>query len=224
MDSTVMKLLAALASTLFLFGCQIAGPLTAERDPKTPWWSLEFAAPIYMTGWVEASVVEDVQGKLFNHGSAGVIGSGDYGNEREVAKGWPKGLAGSGIRTVVGADLPKRIYVRWQSVVEPQTYHAWIDIPEQARTIMYESTHRQCTEALQRKVSQIASLHLGLAPGGIIQVWVRDQCHEPIKVARRKAEIEPLGPHLGKSGGNYYPQPEASKRYIDRFGIPYGSW
>lgn len=224
MDSTVTKLLAALASTLFLFGCQIAGPLTGEWDPKDPWWSLEFAAPLYMTGWVEASVVEDVQGKLFNHGSAGVIGSGDYGNKREVAQGWPNGLAGSGIRAVVGADLPKRIYVRWQSVVEAQTYQAWIEIPERARTIMYESTQRRCPETPERTGSYIASLHLGLAPGGVIQVWARDECHKPIKVARGKAEIEPLGPHLGKSNGNYYPQPEASKRYVDRFGIPYGSW
>lgn len=219
-----MKLLAALASTLFLFGCQIAVPLTGERDPKNPWWSLEFVAPHYMTGWVEASVVEDVQGKLFNHGSAGVIGSGDYGNKREVGRGWPSGLAGSGIRGVAGADLPKRIYVRWQSVVDRRTYQAWIEIPEQARTMMYESTHRRCPETPDRKVSQIASLHLGLAPGGVIQAWVRDQCHEPVKVARGKAEIELLGPHLGKSNGNYYPQPEASKRYVDRFGIPYGSW
>ncbi|WP_178118313.1 hypothetical protein [Pseudomonas sp. SJZ080] len=45
-----------------------------------------------------------------------------------------------------------------------------------------------------------------------------------VKVARAQAEIEPLGPHLGKSGGHYYPLSEASKRYIEKYGIPYGSW
>lgn len=75
-DSTV------LLSVLLLLGCQTTDPLSGEHAPKDPWWSLEFVAPIYMTGWVEASIVEDVHGKLFNHGSAGVIGSGDYGSEK----------------------------------------------------------------------------------------------------------------------------------------------
>jgi hypothetical protein len=53
---------------------------------------------------------------------------------------------------------------------------------------------------------------------------VRDECHRPIKVARARAEVEALGPHLGKSEGHYYPQSEVSKRYIQQFGIPYASW
>jgi len=70
----------------------------------------------------------------------------------------------------------------------------------------------------------MAAVYLGLAPGGTVQAWVRDQCHNAIKIARGKGEVEPLGPHLGKSQGNYCPQPDASKRYIDKYGIPYGSW
>lgn len=224
MDTAMMKPFVALLATMLLVGCQAPDPLSGEHDPKSRWWSLEFTAPIYMTGWVEDSLVEDVQGKLLKHGSGGVIGTGNYGVEKEIARGWPNGLAGSGIRGVVGADLPKRIYVRWQSVVEPQTYRAWIEIPEQARTIMHDATHRRCPETPEQSASYIASLTLGLAPGGVIQVWVRDQCHKPVKVARGKAEVEPLGPHLGKSGGHYYPQPEASKRYVEKHGIPYGSW
>lgn len=224
MDIAVMKPFIAVLMAIFLTGCQLQDPLSGERDPRSPWWSLEFAAPIYMTAWVEDSAVEDLQGRSFRHGSGGVIGSGNYGVEKEVARGWPNGLAGSGIRGVVGADLPKRIYVRWQSVVEAQTYKAWIDIPADARRIMHDATHRRCPETPEQDASYMASLHLGLAPGGVIQVWVRDQCHRAIKVARGQGEIEPLGPHLGKSGGNYYPQPEASKRYVEQYGIPYGSW
>src|SRR5690606_36928489 len=125
----MIKPFIALLGTLLLSACQISDPLSAANDPKDPWWSLEFIAPVYMTGWVEASLVEDIHGHVFNHGSAGVIGTGsvDYGHATELARGWPRQLsASSGVRGVVGAGLPKRIFVRWQSVVEPQTYRAWI--------------------------------------------------------------------------------------------------
>jgi hypothetical protein len=86
MDTSVVKPFIALMCAILVSGCQTTGLLSGEHDPKAPSWSLEFAAPLYMTGWVEASAVQDVQGNLFNHGSARVIGSGDYGNQREVAK------------------------------------------------------------------------------------------------------------------------------------------
>ncbi|SDY35651.1 Protein of unknown function [Pseudomonas sp. NFIX28] len=126
---------------------------------------------------------------------------------------------------MVGADLPKRIFVRWQSVVEPQTYRVWIDIPEEARQIMRKTTARRCPETPRQTASYMASVNLGLAPGGIVQVWVRDECHHPIKVARVQAEVEPLGASQGKTNGRYaYQISEESKRYIEKFGIPYGSW
>lgn len=218
-----MKPYIALLSALLLVGCQTTDPLSAENDPKDQWWSLEFFGPTYMTGWVEASEVEDINGRLINHGSGGVIGNGDHRYETESARGWPRGLGGT-TRAVTGADLPERIFVRWQSVVEPQTYRAWIDIPDEARQIMYDSTHRRCAETPERPARFMASLYLGLAPGGIVQAWVRNQCHDAVKVARGMGEIEPRGPHLGASDGHYYPQSAESKRYVKIFGVPYGSW
>ncbi|CAI8816437.1 hypothetical protein EMIT0347P_20435 [Pseudomonas sp. IT-347P] len=71
----------------------------------------------------------------------------------------------------------------------------------------------------------MASLYVGLAPGGVLQAWVRDPCHRPVKVADAHGEVEPLGPEQGKHGGRYaYPVSEQAKRYIDKYGIPYGSW
>lgn len=215
-------LLVALAATL-TFGCQASNTSPGESDPKARWWSLEFFGPNYMTGWVEASLVEDVNGRTFDHGSGGVIGNGNPGDATETARGWVGGVGGNS-RAVAGADLPKRIYVRWQSAVEPQTYRAWIDIGDEARQIMYDSTHRRCEETPERTARYMAALYLGLAPGGVVQAWAIDSCGSPVKIARGQAEIEPLGPHLGKSGGNYYPQSQASKRYIEKFGVPYGSW
>lgn len=219
-----MRMLGALLGLLLLSGCQAIDPLSGEQDPHSPWWNISFLEPAYMTVWVETVEVDDIHGKLFRRVSGGTAPSanGTPEQEGELARGW-RGSPGIG-KAAVGADLPKRIFVRWQSVVEPQTYRSWVDIPEEARQIMRDSTARRCPETPDQPASYMALMHLGLAPGGIVQVWVRDNCNNPIKVARAQAEVEPPGPHLGKAGGNYYPQSEVSKRYIERFGIPYGSW
>ena len=218
----MMRMLIALLGALLLSGCQAADPLSGAQDPHLQWWSLDFTGPSYMIGEVEESIVEDIKGRLFQRPGGGAVGTGDPEDGSESARGWDG--PGGNIHAVVGADLPKRIFVRWQSVVESKTYRAWVDIPEEARQIMRKSTSRRCPEAPESDSSYMASVGLGLAPGGIVQVWVWDECFRPVKVARAQAEIEPLGPHLGKSGGHYYPQSDASKRYIERFGIPYGSW
>ncbi|MCP1479401.1 hypothetical protein J2Y88_001712 [Pseudomonas chlororaphis] len=219
-----MRVFIALLGALLLTGCWTSDPLSGKNDPKAPWWQLGFSEPFYMKVWVEDSTVEDINGKLFLRTGGGSAAGGDMGYDKEWARGWGgKGVGGSG-KSVVGADLPKRIFVRWQSVVEPQTYRAWVDIPEEARKIMTTSTNRRCPETPHQTARYMASVYLGLTPGGIVQVWVRDECRNTVKVARAQAEIEPLGPHLGKSNGHYYPLPENSKRYIEKYGIPYGSW
>ncbi|CAI8837904.1 DUF2931 family protein [Pseudomonas chlororaphis] len=217
-----MRMFIALLGALLLTSCQASDPLSGKNDPKNPWWELGFTEPYYMKVWVEDSTVEDINGKQF-HRTGGTAAGGRPGYEKEWARGWD----GVGIdgKSVVGADLPKRIFVRWQSVVEPQTYRVWIDIPEEARQMMRKTTARRCPETPKQTASYMASVNLGLAPGGIVQVWVRDECHHPIKVTRVQAEVEPLGPSQGKTNGRYaYQISEGSKLYIEKYGIPYGSW
>jgi hypothetical protein len=217
-----MKQLMILLCALSVSGCQTY-PLSAKNDPKSPWWELGFAEPYYMKVWVEDTAVEDIKGKTFLHTGGGSASGGQPEDGAESARGW-RGVGSNG-KAVVGADLPKRIYVRWQSLVEPQTYSVWLEIPEEARQLMYSSVNRRCATAPEQEARSISSLYLGLAPGGVVQVWVRNSCHHPVKVARAQAEIEPLGPSLGKNQGRYaYPVSEKSKRYIEKYGIPYGSW
>ncbi|MEW7854956.1 DUF2931 family protein [Pseudomonas chlororaphis] len=218
-----MRVFIALLGALLLTGCLTTDPLSGKNDPKNPWWDLGFTEPNYMKVWVEDSAVEDINGKLFRRTGGGTAAGGQPEDNRESARGWAG--VGVGGKFVVGADLPKRIFVRWQSVVEPQTYRAWINIPEEARQIMRKATDRRCPETPKQTASYMASINLGLAPGGIVQVWVRDECRHPIKVARTQAEVEPLGPDQGKNNGRYaYKVSEKSKRYIEKYGIPYGSW
>jgi hypothetical protein len=218
-----MKLIVTLACALFMTGCQSADPLSGENDPKSEWWELAFTEPDYMKVWVEDSSVQDITGKVYFRAGGGSAAGGEPDNGKETARGWTA-VGGSGKR-VVGADLPERIYVRWQSIAEQKTWQAWVDIPEEARQIMVTSTTRRCPDTPEKTARFMASVYLGLAPGGVVQVWVRDSCRRPIKVARVQGEIEPLGPEQGKNGGRYaYPVSEKAKRYIDQYGIPYGSW
>ncbi|WP_312243912.1 DUF2931 family protein [Stutzerimonas nitrititolerans] len=217
-----MKFVLTLLGVMFVTGCQAMDPLSGAGDPHARWWQLGFVAPAYMTVWVETAAVEDVHGKLIERVSSGVAPSAMPEDGTESARGWNR--VGTDGMPAVGAALPRRVFVRWQSIVEARTYRAWVDIPDEARQVMHDSTARRCPERPEEPSKYSAGLTLGLAPGGVIQAWVRDSCYRPIKVARGQAEVEPLGPHQGQSNGHYYPLPEASKRYIERFGIPYGSW
>ena len=212
-----------LIGCVLISGCQAMDPLSGKQDPHAPWWGLGFTEPDYMKVWVEDSAVIDIHGNLFQRTGGGTAAGGESEDGTESARGWD-GTGGIG-RAVVGAELPVRVFVRWQSIVEPQTYRAWIEIPERAREIMYTATARRCPDTPESPSAYRATMILGLAPGGIVQAWVRDECHRPIKVARAQAEIEPLGPSMGQNEGRYaYKISDKAKRYIERFGIPYGSW
>ena len=95
-----------------------------------------------------------------------------------------------------------------------------MDIPEGARELMSERLDPPCRTSAYRH-----ALALGLAPGGLVKGWVMSTCGEPIEILRAQAEIEPKGPSQGKTGGRYaLPLEPSSKAYIEKNGIPYGSW
>jgi hypothetical protein len=218
-----IKKLGMVFGILLLTGCQAADPLSGINDPHYPWWDLRFAAPSYMSGRVEMSAVVDINNRFFPRGSDGMVGTGEFEDDGiEHARGW-EGTGGNG-SAVTGADLPQRVFVRWQSSVEPQTYQGWIEIPEEARQLMRKSIDRRCADEPDQHASYHPSMTLGLAPGGIVQVWVWDECLRRVPFVRAQVQIEPLGPDLGKSNGRYYPQTKGSKQYVEKFGIPYGSW
>lgn len=125
-----------LAASLLLVAF-IPGEASARSSLSYDAWSLGFLAPNYMEVWVEAAEVEDMNGRLFPNVGGGTA-SIDYSG---TAQGW--GHIGVGGRHVIGAALPKRLYVRWQSLVEPQTYYVLLDIPETARRLMLTKVESQ---------------------------------------------------------------------------------
>lgn len=169
-----MKRLITLLCALSVASCHSSDPLSAKNDPKSPWWELGFAEPDHMKVWVEDTAVEDIKGKTFLHAGGGSASGGQPEDGTESARGWDG--VGASAKAVVGAELPKRIFVRWQSIVEPQTYRAWVEIPEEARQLMLTSVNQRCPKYPEQTATYISSVYLGLAPGGIVQVWVRDSC------------------------------------------------
>jgi hypothetical protein len=178
-----MKRILTLFCALWVAGCQSSNPLSGESDPKSEWWELAFTEPDYMKVWVEDSSVQDITGKVYFRAGGGSAAGGEPDNGKETARGWTA-VGGSGKR-VVGADLPERIYVRWQSIAEQKTWQAWVDIPEEARQIMVTSTTRRCPDTPEKTARFMASVYLGLPPGGVVQVWVRDP-FRPIAVTTLK--------------------------------------
>ncbi len=213
----MVKMSLLLGLSLLLSGCALADKGPGSLPYK--YWRLGFLAPDYMEVWVETADVEDIRGQKFFHVGSGIVSVRTPANERGNPAGWGERFGWGAGRYVNDADLPKRLYVRWQSLAEPQVYRIFIDIPERARQLLSARLEKPCPTSAYRH-----ALAIGLAPGGVVKGWVMSTCDDPIEVFRAQAEIEPKGPYGGESGGEYYFLSDQSKAYIQQHGIPYGSW
>jgi hypothetical protein len=222
------KLLSVILSALILSGCASGNRSSLPYEA----WHLSFFAPDYMEIWIETADTYGINGMVRVKAGSGIPAIG-YPRAfskgiPEVFRGDPKGWDespswGKG-KYVKGADLPKQIYVRWQSLVEPQTYHTRIDIPEATREVMRKGEKAFCAADGKWITDYRKAIVIGLAPGGIAKVWVTGPCLDPIEVTRVQAKVDPTGPYDGESNGKYDPPSAESRAYIEKFGVPYGSW
>ncbi|WP_445178764.1 DUF2931 family protein [Pseudomonas sp. McL0111] len=203
-----------------LIGC------TSAHSQSMPYksWYLGFTAPDYMEVWIETADVVDIQDHTYPRAMSGVASISTPPNNSGDPRGWPK-IAGIGKgKNVTGADLPQQIYVRWQSLVEPQTYLMVIKIPEATRELMRKGEKVFCSYGGEGIIGYRDSIGIGLVPGGIAKVWIGGSCLTPIEVMTVKAVIDPRGPYEGKASGEYDSLSDESKAYVEKFGVPYGSW
>ena len=181
-----------------------------------PYWYVGLAAPRYMEVWVEGVDVVDQHGLVFYRVHGGVSG---YTSKPE---GWHDG--GGAAKPLNNIGLPERILLRWQSLVEPQTYHVSIEIPQWVRDEMIIPKRVFCP-ADQAVVTVFGDrINLGMAPGGIVKAWVGSGCVGYKEIGRFQASVDPRGPYKGKSKGRYIRLEPENKAYIEKHGIPYGSW
>jgi hypothetical protein len=214
------KYLRLFIVAFLLGGCTFANSESLPYDA----WRLGFSAPNYMEVWIETADVVDVKGQVYRRAMSGNAAIQRPPNNSGDPKGWPERPGWGKGKYVTGADLPKKIYVRWQSLVEPQTYQVAIDIPESTRELMRKKEKVFCAFDGKWITDYREALVVGLAPGGIAKVWVLGPCLPPIEVTRVQAEVDPRGPYEGESGGHHRPLSAISKAYVEKFGVPYGSW
>ena len=212
-----MKRLMLLIGLLFSLSACASGP-KPYPPPKLPYnsWYVGLAAPRHMEVWVETVDVLEQRGFGFFRVHGGVAG---YTRKPE---GWHKG--GGKMMPVSNVDLPQRIFLRWQSLVEPQAYKIRIPIPQWVRDEMVKPQRVFCIADKKEVTLYPNRITLGMAPGGIVKVWVGAGCLGFKEVGRFQAEVEPLGPYRGKSNGEYIHIEPENKAYIDQHGIPYGTW
>jgi len=214
------KFLQLAIVALLLSGCTLANNRSLPYDA----WRLGFGAPDYMEVWIETADVVDMQGHVYRRAMSGTSAIRTPKNNKGNPKGWPERPSWGAGKYVMGADLPQTLYVRWQSLVEPQTYEAYIEIPESTRAIMRKKEKVFCAFDGKWITDYREALVVGLAPGGIAKVWVLGPCLPPIEVTRVQGKVDPRGPYEGTSGGKHRPLSATSKAYVEKFGVPYGSW
>lgn len=203
---------------IFLSGCT-----SGQGRPDLPYssWNIGLGAPSHMEVWVESVDVIDRRGLVFERVHGGTVSY--TGNP----VGWPKRVVGGGGKSISGVDLPEFIFVRWQSLAEPQTYNVRINIPLWVREEMlkpWEVADCSRKEPRPTKIAYLNTFDIILAPGGIAKIWLTGGCLKSIELGRFEGKVNKVGPYDGTSGGKHRPLSEASKAYIEQFGIPYGSW
>ncbi|MBX8554317.1 DUF2931 family protein [Pseudomonas cichorii] len=214
------NLLRIVTLAFLLSGCTFA---SSNSMPYKSWF-LGFSAPDYMEVWIETAGVVDIQEQVYPRAMSGTAAIQRPRNNTGDPRGWPEKPSWGKGKNVLGADLPKQIYVRWQSLAEPQTYQMVIKIPESTRELMRKGEKVFCAADGKWITGYREALVIYLAPGGIAKVWVMGQCLPAIEVATVKAVIDPRGPYEGKSGGEYDSLSDVSKAYVEKFGVPYESW
>ncbi|WP_231701924.1 DUF2931 family protein [Halopseudomonas sabulinigri] len=188
-------------------------------------WEIGLIAPNYMEVWVESVDVVDMRGFSFKRAHGGTSSIQNPPNNTGDPIGWPARPGVGATRPMTGIDLPKAIYVRWQSLAEPQTYDARIDIPAWAREEMITGHAAFCRFDGQHITAYRYAVTLGLAPGGVVKAWLTGACLEPIEIGRFEGTVNPDGPSGGRTGGRYaLPLDPAAQKYLETHDIPFDSW
>ncbi|MGO2134746.1 MAG: DUF2931 family protein [Marinobacter sp.] len=194
--------LSALVS-LFLCGCS---SLSSEKERPVDWY-FQIATPAHYDVWVENIEFERSGVRHWYHpaGSLGCCWKGPNG---------PRGITGG------MEPFPNFIGIQWFSFAEQKFYQRLIIIPDEWQELM-RAPARYVT-SLGEFYGPRNILALGLAPGGEIVVWIKNQIGNEIEIARLQAnEIEGNPEDYAPLMPEYL---EESGAYLKQHGVPTNKW
>lgn len=220
-----MKSLCLLLGLVLSLSACARDPLNPP-PPKLPYdrWHIGMLAPNYMEAWVESVDVLDQRGLAYYNVHGGVTAIQNPPNNTGDPRGWPARPGSGKIMPITNVDLPEIVFVRWQSLVEPQTYRVRINIPEWVRDEMLKPEEAYCRFDGKVVTNYRNIITLGLAPGGIAKAWLTGGCLEPIEIGRFVGSVHPEGPYDGTSNGRHRPLSPEAEAYVKTHEIPYDSW
>ncbi|WP_308821729.1 DUF2931 family protein, partial [Pseudomonas japonica] len=146
-------------------------------------------APPYMDVWIETVDVADARGQVYKQVVSGVASMSSPPKLDANPRGWIESTGLGAGKHVLGAALPLWIYVRWQSLVEPETYEAFIHVDAAMRKAMVTGEKAFCEFDDKWITDYPYAVNIGLAPGGIAQVWLGGQCTLPMPVKRVQGHV-----------------------------------
>lgn len=220
-----MKSLCLLLGLVLSLSACARDPLNPP-PPKLPYdrWHIGMLAPNYMEAWVESVDVLDQRGLAYYNVHGGVTSIQNPPDNAGDPRGWPSRPGSGKIMPITNVDLPEIVFVRWQSLVEPQTYRVRINIPAWVREEMVKPREAYCAWRGTEDIKYRDAITLGLAPGGIAKAWLTGGCLEPIEIGRFVGSVHPEGPYDGTSNGKHRPLSPEAEAYVKTHEIPYDSW
>ena len=196
--------------------------------PKFPFststWHIGLAAPNYMEAWIESVDVADRRGLAYIRVHGGVPAMQSPADNAGDPRGWPEEPGSGKTKSVTNIDLPEIIFVRWQSLVEPQTYDVRIDLPQWVRDEMVVPHEAHCWWEDTTRTEYRRTITISMAPRGVAKVWLHAPCLEAMDIGRFVGEIHEEGPYDGTSGGKHRPLSPVAKEWVETHDIPYDSW
>lgn len=187
---------------LLCVGCSA----TPSKMPDTTWY-FQVAAPKHYDIWVQFMEFEK-SGVSAWHQAPGFVSC------CWVGEGGPRGPGGR-------LELfPNYVGVQWFSYAEQKIYQRLISIPPDWHNKMQNPATYVTAKGRFEAPRNI--LTFGLAPGGRIVVWAKNQVGNEIELARLQAnEIEGDSSKFEKASVNYF---ERNGDYLDKHGIPLEGW
>ncbi|WP_228739323.1 DUF2931 family protein [Marinobacter arenosus] len=185
----------------------LIGGCSTVSNSETVVWYFQVAAPQRYEVWVEHLELE-ASGVRHWRQAPGIVSCCWQG------EGGPRGKGGR------MEPFPDYIGIEWFSYAEQVFYQRLVSLPEEWKEHMLELAPQKNAHGEVYKPRN--TLVLGLAPGGEIVIWIKNQLGNEIEIARLQAnKIDGDASNYQSRSRDYL---ERHGEYLKKHGIPLEGW